>query len=249
MDVVRDLHGTGWSVGGPTDCRGVHVQQLGGHIGKIFEKKDVASLQPSESETAELKDHVIIMGFGRVGQTIAQLLSERLIPYVALDVRADRVLAGKAADLPIYFGDAGSPAVLQHVGAARARCAVITLNTPGANYRSVWAVNKNFPHIQIFVRAHDVEHGLNLEKAGATAGTCRAVRATAAGPCSRGKLLAQVQRTATRVVVCMGDAGVWRCSWSHPCMSGGGGHLCIVGALVSCHPCCTVSRTGNPSIA
>eukprot|EP00892_Ulva_mutabilis_P009068 jgi/Ulvmu1/6533/UM003_0166.1 len=146
-----------------------YLAQLGGHIGKIFEKKDVASLQPTESETAELKDHVIIMGFGRVGQTIAQLLSERLIPYVALDVRADRVLAGKAADLPIYFGDAGSPAVLEHVGAARARCAVITLNTPGANYRSVWAVNKNFPHIQIFVRAHDVEHGLNLEKAGATA--------------------------------------------------------------------------------
>lgn len=146
------------------------MQQLGGHIGKIFEKKDVASLQPTESETAELKDHVIIMGFGRVGQTIAQLLSERLIPYVALDVRADRVLAGKAADLPIYFGDAGSPAVLEHVGAARARCAVITLNTPGANYRSVWAVNKNFPNVQIFVRAHDVEHGLNLEKAGATAG-------------------------------------------------------------------------------
>lgn len=146
------------------------MQQLGGHIGKIFEKKDVASLQPTESETAELKDHVIIMGFGRVGQTIAQLLSERLIPYVALDVRADRVLTGKAADLPIYFGDAGSPAVLEHVGAARARCAVITLNTPGANYRSVWAVNKNFPHVPIFVRAHDVEHGLNLEKAGATAG-------------------------------------------------------------------------------
>jgi hypothetical protein len=64
----------------------------------------------------------------------------------------------------------GSPAVLQHVGAARARCAVITLDTPGANYRSVWAMNKHFPNAKIFVRAHDVEHGLNLEKAGATAG-------------------------------------------------------------------------------
>jgi hypothetical protein len=85
----------------------VHLQQLGGYIGKIFERKDVSSLQPSESETAELKDHVIIMGFGRVGQTIAQLLSERLIPYVALELRADRVIAAKAADLPVYFGDAG----------------------------------------------------------------------------------------------------------------------------------------------
>lgn len=60
--------------------------------------------------------------------------------------------------------------MLQHVGAARAKCAVITLDTPGANYRSVWAMNKNFPGAKIFVRAHDVEHGLNLEQAGATAG-------------------------------------------------------------------------------
>ena len=35
-------------------------------------------MQPTERETAELKDRVITMGFGRVGQTIAQLLSERL---------------------------------------------------------------------------------------------------------------------------------------------------------------------------
>lgn len=48
-------------------------------------------LQPSEKETSELRDHVIIAGFGRVGQIIAQLLSERLIPFVALDVSAERV--------------------------------------------------------------------------------------------------------------------------------------------------------------
>ena len=38
---------------------------------------------------------------------------------------------GKELDLPVYFGDAGSPAVLHAVGAARAACAVITLDTPG----------------------------------------------------------------------------------------------------------------------
>ena len=39
----------------------------------------------------ELRGHVIICGFGRVGQTIGQLLAERLIPFVAVDVRVDRV--------------------------------------------------------------------------------------------------------------------------------------------------------------
>jgi len=42
----------------------------------------------------------------------------------------------------VYFGDAGSPGVLHSVGAHRAKCAVITLDTPGANYRTVWALNK-----------------------------------------------------------------------------------------------------------
>lgn len=34
----------------------------------------------------------------------------------------------------------------------------------GANYRSVWALHKHFPNVKIYVRAHDVSHGLNLEK-------------------------------------------------------------------------------------
>ncbi|KAK7295042.1 hypothetical protein RJT34_17945 [Clitoria ternatea] len=138
-------------------------------IASRFEQNDVRSLLPVESETDDLQDHIIICGFGRVGQIIAQLLSERLIPFVALDVRSDRVAVGRALDLPVYFGDAGSREVLHKVGAERACAAAITLDTPGANYRTVWALSKYFPNVKTFVRAHDVHHGLNLEKAGATA--------------------------------------------------------------------------------
>ncbi|XP_074279890.1 K(+) efflux antiporter 2, chloroplastic-like [Silene latifolia] len=134
-----------------------------------FELNDVRSLLPVESETDDLQGHIIICGFGRVGQIIAQLLSERLIPFVALDVRSDRVAVGRALDLPVYFGDAGSREVLHKVGAGRACAAAVTLDTPGANYRTVWALSKNYPNVKTFVRAHDVDHGLNLEKAGATA--------------------------------------------------------------------------------
>ncbi|MCO5603844.1 hypothetical protein L7F22_057997 [Adiantum nelumboides] len=142
---------------------------LGQVISSKFEQQDVRSLLPAETETDDLQDHIIICGFGRVGQIIAQLLSERLIPFVALDVRSERVSAGRALDLPVYFGDAGSKEVLHKVGAERASCAVITLDSPGANYRTVWALSKHFPNVKTFVRAHDVEHGINLEKAGATA--------------------------------------------------------------------------------
>lgn len=43
----------------------------------------------------ELKDHVMIMGYGRSGQLIAQILSENLIPFVAIDSSSDRVATGK----------------------------------------------------------------------------------------------------------------------------------------------------------
>ncbi|KAL5565605.1 hypothetical protein UlMin_028769 [Ulmus minor] len=138
-------------------------------IASRCELHDVRSLLPAESETDDLQDHIIICGFGRVGQIIAQLLSERLIPFVALDVSSDRVAIGRALDLPVYFGDAGSREVLHKIGAERACAAAITLDSPGANYRTVWALSKYFPNVKTFVRAHDVDHGLNLEKAGATA--------------------------------------------------------------------------------
>ncbi|TYG61718.1 hypothetical protein ES288_D07G171200v1 [Gossypium darwinii] len=127
-------------------------------------------LTPSNSiETDDLEDHIIICGFGRVGQIIAQLLSERLVPFVALDVRSDRVAMGRALGLSLYFGDAGSREVLHKVGAERACAATIALDSPGANYRTVWALSKYFPNVKTFIQAHDVDHGLNLEKAGATA--------------------------------------------------------------------------------
>lgn len=66
----------------------------------------------------------------------------------------------------MYFGDAGSPAVLHSIGAHKASCAVVTLDSPGANYRTVWALNKHFPGLKVYVRAHDVDHGRNLEKVG-----------------------------------------------------------------------------------
>lgn len=51
---------------------------------------DIKTLQPQEDEVKELRNHVIIAGYGRGGQIIASMLSELLIPFVALDVRSDR---------------------------------------------------------------------------------------------------------------------------------------------------------------
>jgi Kef-type K+ transport system membrane component KefB len=146
-----------------------YLAAVGSQFGAQVEQGYMKNLQPSKMEVDDLRGHVIICGFGRSGQLVAQLLSERLIPFVALDVRADQVQAGKQQDLRVYFGDAGNRDVLHKVGAEHAACAVVTLDSPGANYRTVWALRKHYPEVKIFSRAHDINHGINLEKAGATA--------------------------------------------------------------------------------
>ena len=59
------------------------------------------ALQATEGQTEELRGHVIIAGFGRVGQIIGQLLAERLIPFVAVDVRMDCVQVSRFTALSI----------------------------------------------------------------------------------------------------------------------------------------------------
>ena len=143
---------------------------LGSEFKKFFkEEKSVASLQAKEGDANDLNGHVIIAGYGRVGNMIGELLSEQLIPFVALDVSADAVGKARANDVPVYFGDAGSNAVLHAVGAEKASCAVVTLDSPGANFRTVWALKKYYPNVKVYARASDIQQGLELEKAGAKA--------------------------------------------------------------------------------
>jgi voltage-gated potassium channel Kch len=88
---------------------------------------------------------------------------------VALDMRSDRVQEGREGDLPVYFGDAGSETVLHSVGAKRAGCAVVCMDTAGANYRTVYTLHKHYPNLPVYVRAVDAADGVKLDKAGATA--------------------------------------------------------------------------------
>lgn len=58
----------------------------------------------------------------------------------------------------------GSYSVMHLVGAERAACAIIALDTPGANYRTVYTMSKHFPHVKTYVRAHDMTNAGAVEK-------------------------------------------------------------------------------------
>ena len=128
-----------------------------------------ASLSALDEDTADLGGHVVIAGFGRVGQTVARMLSSQGIIYVALDMNAERVTRCRKQDLPVYFGDASRMEVLEAAGCERASAAVITLDAPGPSTHTVESLRHHFPTLPTYVRARDMKHGARLETVGAKA--------------------------------------------------------------------------------
>ncbi|WP_158045778.1 monovalent cation:proton antiporter-2 (CPA2) family protein [Skermanella pratensis] len=127
-----------------------------------------AELRRLEEDARDFKGHVIIAGFGRVGQTIARLLEAQRLPYMAFDLEPSRVAEGRARGLPIYYGDASRAEVLKAAGVNRARAAVVTLDQPQAAERAVEAIRRLCPLLDIHARARDHEHQAHLREAGAT---------------------------------------------------------------------------------
>lgn len=130
---------------------------------------DHAVVTPSRlDEAGEMSDHVIIAGFGRVGQTVARMLEAESIPYLALDLHADRVAEGLTRGLPVFYADASRPEVLRLAGAAHARAVVLTLDHAGRAERAVSILRQAFPELRVFARARDRSHSKILQQVGAT---------------------------------------------------------------------------------
>jgi CPA2 family monovalent cation:H+ antiporter-2 len=141
---------------------------IGGQFSAFLERREKVSVAGVEQIEEDLHDHVLIAGFGRVGQTVAKILSAGGISYVALDLDTLRIAACRAKGMPVFFGDASQIEILNSAGASRARGAVVTIDQPATADRIVAALHEFFPNLPIFVRARDLPHGRRLETEGAT---------------------------------------------------------------------------------
>ena len=89
--------------------------------------------RPAEGEVRELgdlKDHVIICGFGLGGQNIARALKANQLPYVVIDLNEQRVSEAKKSGEPIFFGDCTNTYILEIAGIKRARVIVFVVSDP-----------------------------------------------------------------------------------------------------------------------
>ena len=114
------------------------------------------------------RDHVIICGFGRVGQNIARVLEKTGFEYIALELDAYRIRLGRQAGDPVIYGDAGQDKVLENVGVAHASCVVITFANPEVALRILRAVRELREDVPILVRTQDDTKLEELQAAGAT---------------------------------------------------------------------------------
>ncbi len=115
---------------------------------------------------ADLAEHVVIGGFGRVGRMVAEILDAERIPYVALDLDANVVRAERAAGRPVFYGDASRREILQRVGGANARAFVVTTDAAEAEERMVRAIRSAWPDAVIHARAKDATHACRLTEIG-----------------------------------------------------------------------------------
>jgi monovalent cation:proton antiporter-2 (CPA2) family protein len=123
---------------------------------------DVIEVEP------DLEGHVLLCGYGRVGSQLGNVLEAAGLRWVAADMRPETVQLARLAGLPVYFGDASRPSILESLRVEHAVLAIVTLDDADAAERSVHAIRRHAPDCRILVRSPDLQHADLLLKHGAT---------------------------------------------------------------------------------
>ncbi|MEE4453187.1 cation:proton antiporter [Novosphingobium resinovorum] len=150
---------------------GLTVTPLLALAGKIMAKRvDGAEAPPRGSETIgdDGKPRTLIVGFGRVGHLVADMLTRHGRPYLAVDSDADLVAHGRRLGYTVAFGNAGRGDALLRLGAAESAAVILTMDEPVTAQRIVRKLRLQFPDLPILARARDADHAAQLYRAGAS---------------------------------------------------------------------------------
>jgi CPA2 family monovalent cation:H+ antiporter-2 len=125
-------------------------------------RRELPADEAEEAAVKELEGHVVIVGFGRVGRMIGEVLDAEGIGYVALDMDAQNVASARERKLPVFFGDASRLEMLERVNLGSAAALVVTPDDPRKADRIVEIVRSRWPQIPIHARARHGEHAAHL---------------------------------------------------------------------------------------
>ncbi len=124
----------------------------------------------SSLRTVELDDNpkVIIAGFGRMGQRIANLMRDAGISYVAIEMRPKLVEQGRDKGFAVFYGNARQSEVLESAGVSDAALVVVAVDNPDVVEALVIDIRRLHPQLPIFARGHSHSRCLQLLAKGAT---------------------------------------------------------------------------------
>ena len=132
--------------------------------GKLFSP----NIMPSRPRLSDAPK-VVICGFGRVGQLVAQMLQAQKISYVALDMDVNIVMLGREHGYNVVYGDSTNANVLTDVGLTprKTRAVVVALDNASTARDTVITVREIAPRVRVFARARNLTESKLLLKEGA----------------------------------------------------------------------------------
>lgn len=111
---------------------------------------------------------VLIVGFGRVGRLVGEMLTEHDQSFMALDANASTVAKGRSEGASVFYGDAARAEMLSRCGIDSVRAVVVTMDAPAKVDEVVVAVRAVRPDVILIARARDSRHAERLYQLGVT---------------------------------------------------------------------------------
>ena len=135
---------------------------------KLFVRDDSSTVPEFDKELQIEPEQAIILGFGRVGQSISRLLKLESVPYVVIDMDPSRVQEARVAGEPVLFGEVRQKDILVTAGLHEAKLVIVTFDDNGKVMQVINSIKQLAPNIPIVVRTRQDQHLEELYNAGAS---------------------------------------------------------------------------------
>ena len=146
---------------------GLTITPLLARIGHDIARRIEMGSDDEEAEETALR-RTVVVGFGRVGRVVAELLREHDRPYIAVDADIDTVAAARRDGFLVRYADVGRPGSLSKLGIENADAVVLTMDDPVQQLRMTRRLRGKYPDLPIISRARSAEHAGALYQAGAS---------------------------------------------------------------------------------
>ncbi|MFN4019416.1 MAG: cation:proton antiporter [Erythrobacter sp.] len=146
---------------------GLTITPLLARLGQIIARR-VEPIAQLASDEDEIEERTIIVGGGRVGRLVADMMQTHGQPYVMIDSNPDLIEQAQRDGYRAIFGDAARRGTLTRLGAASAPAVVLTMDEPVLAQRLVTKLRQTYPDLLIVARARDTDHAAALYRCGAS---------------------------------------------------------------------------------